>query len=371
MITEIKKKPTQSKIGLLDRYLHTRNLSEEICKPLEIEDYVVQPITDVSPPKWHLGHTTWFFETFILLNQKGYQPFHENFSFIFNSYYESVGKRVIRTNRGNLSRPTVHEIYEYRHYVDRQMVQFFREHPALDEQLKYVIEVGINHEQQHQELLITDIKYILGHNPLFPDYSKQDKLISPEIDSINFLEINGGLYFIGHNSDEFCYDNELGCHQVFVEDFEVADRVISNGEYLEFIKDGGYNNFNYWLSEGWDWVNKNQIKKPLYWHLIDGDWYEYTLAGLEKLKLDSPVTHISYFEADAFASWKGMRLPTEYEWEIACNLFKKKAKMHFFLKMAVFILHTKIRTRNLSGTFGNGLQALICLIHGLKRHRED
>ena len=308
--------------GLKERYGLARKRSEFICSPLAPEDHVVQPIVDVSPPKWHLGHTTWFFETFILQpHLPGYTVFNDHYSYVFNSYYESVGKRVIRTNRGNLTRPTTEEILTYRKYVDEHMSKYFDSQPELNEEVLPLIELGIQHEQQHQELLCYDIKYILGNNPLFPVY-KNEKLSSEghrhnlEAD---WLGMEAGLYTIGHQGDTFCFDNELGVHQVYLHAYQIMDRVVTNAEYLEFISSGGYTDFRFWLSEAWDWVNTNDIKSPLYWHFIDGMWYEYTLnGGLQLLDLQAPVTHISFYEADAYAKWKGMRLPTEFEWEVAC-----------------------------------------------------
>jgi len=337
LITEIPDTTSEKKSNLLNKYLYTRKLSEKICASLKTEDYVVQPITDVSPPKWHLGHTTWFFETFILLKEKNYRVFHEKYSFIFNSYYETVGQRVVRADRGNLSRPTVEEIYEYRRYVDKHIRELLDDRYDIDGELQYLLEVGINHEQQHQELLITDIKYILGHNPLYPEYSLCNGLSdSPETPEMKFIEIEGGVYQIGHSGNDFCYDNEVRNHKVHIDNFEIANRVISNREYLEFILDGGYEDFNHWLAEGWDWINGYQIKSPLYWQLIDGIWCEYTLKGLEELKMDAPVTHISFFEADAYATWKKMRLPTEFEWEAACKKIQPENNNVLFLESECF-----------------------------------
>ena len=301
-------------------YQDIRKRTEEICKPLKTEDYVVQPIVDVSPPKWHLGHTTWFFETFLLKPYlKGYKEFNKNYNYVFNSYYESVGARVIRTNRGNLSRPTVDEIYEYRRYVDTAMQELFNNYDLV-QQLHKLLELGFNHEQQHQELLMTDIKFILGHNPLFPAYSSETKESGPpeEKGSINIPE---GLYTIGFNGDGFCFDNELEQHKVFLHTFTISKRLVTNGEYLEFINDGGYKNFRYWHSEGWDWVKNQLSPAPLYWHLIDNEWCNYTLNGLKPIDQDAPLCHINFYEAHAFAEWKGKRLPTEFEWEIASDNF--------------------------------------------------
>ncbi|WGQ10448.1 ergothioneine biosynthesis protein EgtB [Pedobacter gandavensis] len=306
---------------LSEKYLKIRKHSEQICEPLETEDYVVQPIVDVSPPKWHLGHTTWFFETFILQPfSSGYEVYNDAYNYVFNSYYETIGNRVIRTDRGNLSRPGVKEIYQYRAYVDEAMLRLL-ENP-LTEEVEELLFLGFNHEQQHQELLLTDIKYILGNNPLFPAYH-------PEVKESNALQtktremigVAEGVYEIGYTGTSFCFDNELGLHKVYLQPFSISSNLVNNAEYLEFINSGGYQNFEYWHSEGWDWVNNNQVTAPMYWHLIEDQWYRYALSGLRPIDLQEPVTHISYYEAYAYASWAGLRLPTEFEWEVAAQAF--------------------------------------------------
>ena len=306
---------------LVEEYLQIRKYSEQICEPLQTEDYVVQPVVDVSPPKWHLGHTTWFFETFILKPfSVNYQVYNDEYNFVFNSYYETVGNRVIRTDRGNLSRPSVNEIYQYRAYVDEAMVKFLA--TMLTDEVKELLILGFNHEQQHQELLLTDIKYILGNNPLFPTYSRNQKeVLTVSETEPGFIKISEGIYEIGYNGKDFSFDNELNRHKVYLHDFSISKTLVNNAEFIEFISAGGYENFNFWHAEGWDWVKNNNINAPMYWHLIDGKWYNYTLAGLLPINLTAPVSHISYYEAYAFASWKGMRLPTEFEWEIAAEHF--------------------------------------------------
>lgn len=310
-----------SSIQLLEFFTETRAHSETICAPLQTEDYVVQPIVDVSPPKWHLGHTTWFFEEFILKpHKKGYRLFDEQFAYVFNSYYESVGARVVRTDRGNLSRPTVDQVYAYRKYVTEHLVDMLQE--PVSEEIESLIEIGIHHEKQHQELLLTDIKYILGNNPLQPVYTSHFKESHTHQEQKEWISINKGLYKIGHDSDSFCYDNELGIHQVYVEDYQISNQLVTNEEYLKFIEDDGYSKVLLWHAEGWDWVTREGINAPLYWYKKEGNWYNYTLAGVKPLDLSAPLAHISYYEAFAFAQWKKVRLPTEFEWEIAQSKFK-------------------------------------------------
>ncbi len=309
----------KNSMSFCKQYSATRALSVSICSELEKEDYVVQPIVDVSPPKWHLGHTTWFFETFILKPYCfGYQEYNPDFNYVFNSYYETLGTRVIRTDRGNLSRPTVDEVYRYRNYVDAAMEKFLAE-VNLEQSIQDIFILGINHEQQHQELLWYDIKYILGHNPLFPAYRKDAVDSNLKLNHVHgdWVDIPEGLYKIGHQSPGFSFDNEQQVHQVYIQHAAVRTQLVSNAEYLEFITAGGYSNFNYWHAEGWDWVKINQISAPLYWHFIDGEWFEYTLAGLKTLVSDAAVAHLSFYEAAAYAQWRGMRLPTEFEWEVA------------------------------------------------------
>lgn len=304
----------------LDLFLETRKDTASVCEPLEIEDYVVQPMADVSPPKWHLGHSTWFFEEFILKpHALGYRAFDTDFSFIFNSYYETVGKRVLRSDRGNLSRPSVEKIYAYRQYVTKAIKAFFEENQ--DKKLLSLLEIGIHHEKQHQELLLTDIKYILGNNPLLPSYSNYKKEQSIERGPHKWLSITEGVYLVGHDSHAFCYDNELGRHKVYLHPFKISNQLVTNAEYLEFMEAGGYGRFEFWHAEAWDWVQQHKITAPLYWHKVDGAWWNYTLNGFQEITPEAPVAHISYFEAFAYAQFKNCRLPTEFEWEVAQKHF--------------------------------------------------
>jgi len=308
-------------MDLADCYKKVRQRTDAICEPLQTEDYVVQPVVDVSPPKWHIGHTTWFFETFILKPYFAeYQEFDPNYNYVFNSYYETVGNRVIRTDRGNLSRPTVIDIKRYRKYVDDAMYNYLA-CGDISADVKELLILGFNHEEQHQELLLTDIKYILGNNPLFPAY-KHD-YVSPKADHADggFIRINEGVYEVGFKGEGFAFDNELNRHKVYLNEFEISPNLVTNAEYLEFIEAGGYHDFRHWHAAGWDWVNTNQVQAPMYWHNIDGKWHNYTYQGLQPLHLHDVATHMSYYEAYAYASWKGLRLPTEFEWEVAATQF--------------------------------------------------
>lgn len=305
-------------------YLSVRQYTEEICGPLEIEDYIPQPVVDVSPPKWNIAHTTWFFEEMILKQfAAGYKEFNPEFGFLFNSYYNSLGNRTVRDNRGDLSRPTVKEVYQYRKYVDEKMREFLRQ--DFSPEVSELVVLGLHHEQQHQELLISDLKFTFSCNPLFPVYNAKNIICEKgEIKSDlkdKYVSVEAGIYEIGFQGEGFHFDNELGRHKVYLHDFEISSELITNAEFSEFIEDGGYDNFRFWHAEGWDWVNQNQVKSPLYWHKKDGDQFHFTLSGLRKLNPKAPVCHVSFYEAAAFAEWKGARLPTEFEWETASDKF--------------------------------------------------
>lgn len=301
---------------LKEKYLEVRNRTEALCKPLQIEDYVPQPVAFASPPKWHLAHSTWFFEEMILKrNLDSYREFHPDFGFLFNSYYNTIGERTFRADRGNITRPGVSEVYAYRAYVDRGMTELLSK--EISNELRELIELGLNHEQQHQELLITDLKYTLGHNPIFPVYDESFNLLADSNASYGWLAMEEGVYEIGHDGDAFCFDNELNKHRVYLHEFEISHALVTNGEYMEFIEAGGYSRFDCWLDEGWSWLNENQITSPLYWHKINGKWHYFTLAGLKEVDPDAILGHVSYYEAQAYASWRGLRLPTEFEWEAA------------------------------------------------------
>lgn len=304
---------------LKERFLDLRQQTERICKSLKAEDVSIQPAEFVSPPKWHLAHTTWFFEQFVLTKyQPDYKVFHKDFGYYFNSYYNNVGDRVLRAERGLMTRPTLQEVLNYRTYVTEQLSEFIAK--GISKEVSDLIEIGLQHEQQHQELLIYDIKYIFGNQPSFPvlDYKIE---LQPESQAQEFIQIKEGIYEIGHRGNDFCFDNELGRHKVYLQDYKISNRLVSNSEYIQFIEAGGYRDFNLWHAEGWDFIQNNKITAPLYWHKVKNQWMQYTLNGFVEVKDNLPVNHITFYEAFAFAQWKKMRLPTEYEWEVASNQF--------------------------------------------------
>ncbi|WP_235298015.1 ergothioneine biosynthesis protein EgtB [Portibacter marinus] len=297
------------------QYQDVRQYTEHLCEPLQLEDYVPQPVIFASPPKWHLAHTTWFFEAFVLEpNLSNYKPFHKDFSFLFNSYYNAAGDRIFRADRGNITRPGVQEVYDYRAYVDKAMESLLK-----NDDYKALITLGLNHEQQHQELLITDLKHTLSGNPIFPVYNEQFSIINAINESSGKVEISEGVYDIGYQGEDFHYDNEKGVHKTYLHRCKLDNYLVTNADYLEFIKDGGYQTSNLWLDEGWAWVNENNIKAPLYWHKVDGVWQNYTLQGLKVVEPKQMLAHISLYEAAAFAEWQDRRLPTEFEWEVSAD----------------------------------------------------
>lgn len=305
--------------ALTQRYMDTRQRTELLCQPLQIEDYTPQSAIFSSPPKWHLAHVTWFFETLILKTYvPDYKIFDPEFGFLFNSYYNSIGPRIQRNHRGLLTRPSTEKIYEFRAYVDQAMLTLLES--GHNEAVAALTVLGINHEQQHQELLVTDIKYTLSLNPTSPKLYKKN-----HVDNFNttqgWTSIKEGIYTIGHSGNGFCYDNELGAHRVFLEPFEISNSLVTYGDYMAFMDDQGYKKPEYWLDDGWFWVNDTQTNHPLYWHFINGQWHHYTLSGLEPIDKNAILTHISFYEASAYALWKGLRLPTEFEWEVASSHF--------------------------------------------------
>lgn len=314
-------------------YQRVRAFSLKLIETLEPEDCVIQSMPDVSPIRWHLAHTTWFFETFILrqVNPSFVSP-NEQFEYLFNSYYNTVGKQFPRDRRGLLSRPTLAEVLSYRQAIDSEMQQFLEQSESSHawERVAATIQLGIQHEQQHQELMLTDIKHVFSCNPLLPAFQQTNPAISQfreESDiatsRLNFLPVCGGIHAIGHEGDGFCYDNETPRHQALIQDCELSDRLITNGEYLQFMLDGGYENPAYWLSSGWATVETQNWNSPLYWFQRDGEWFEFTLLGPKRLGLAQPVCHVSYFEADAYARWSNARLPTEMEWEVFASRYQE------------------------------------------------
>jgi len=305
------------------QYTCVRRVSCAICAPLAVEDYVVQSMPDVSPPKWHLAHTTWFFENFLLQPLlPGYQPFDASYGYLFNSYYETVGRFFPRQQRGLLARPTVEQVYRYREHVDRCMLQLIdaAAGPRRGEVTDRLV-LGLHHEQQHQELLVTDIKYNFALNPLRPAYRERrdEPAAARAARKRGWLNVPAGVYEIGHPGGGFAFDNESPRHRVHLDACRIADRPVTNGEYLEFMTAGGYREPSCWLSQGWQTVRERDWQAPLYWEQRDGSWWNMTLAGMRPVDPLEPVCHVSYFEADAYARWAEKRLPTEAEWEIAAR----------------------------------------------------
>ncbi len=304
---------------LIHRYLSVRRFTESLCEGLATEDFVVQSMEDVSPTKWHLAHTSWFFETFVLREHlAGYRPLDEQYAFLFNSYYVQAGERHCRAQRGYISRPTVEEVFRYREHVDEAVVQLL---DSADDQLRATLlplmEIGLNHEQQHQELMVTDLKHVFSVNPLRPVYRERPSAPAASASPLRWIAFPEGLHEIGHAGEAFAYDNEGPRHRRFVESFELASRPVTCGEYLEFMEDGGYRRPELWLSAGWATAQEHLWTEPFYWEQRDGRWWIFTLAGMRQVNLDEPVCHLSYFEAEAFARWAGARLPREDEWEVA------------------------------------------------------
>lgn len=303
--------------SLLERYQQVRRFSEQLCAPLHTDDYQIQSILETSPPKWHLAHVSWFFETFLLKpKQAAYQPYHPQFDVLFNSYYETVGEFHPRPKRGLLARPTVEEVYAYRHAVDEAMFGLIEQYQD-DPDIAAFIELGLNHEQQHQELLLMDIKHNFFTNPLKPAYRDDLQIKQGSTPVLSWFEQAEGVYECGHERGQgFAYDNESPRHKRYLHHVQLADRLVTNAEYLAFMQDGGYQKPALWLADGWYHIHHKQTQQPLYWQQIDGDWYEFTLGGLRLLNMDQPVCHINYYEADAYARWFGARLPTEFELEV-------------------------------------------------------
>ena len=309
--------------SLVSRYACVRRDTEALCQPLAIEDYGLQAMADASPPKWHLAHTTWFFETFLLKPfLQGYREYHPHYATLFNSYYQAFGPQHPRAERHLLSRPTVAEVFDYRRHVDEAM-QTLLNNPAHTNKVEIAqrTELGCHHEQQHQELILTDTKYNLSVNPLRPAYRADlPQASAPAYTETSGIEYPGGMHEIGHSGAGFTFDNETPRHRVYLKPFTLAPALVTNGAYLEFIAAGGYRNPEYWLADGWRMIQERGWQAPLYWEQRDDGWWHYTLSGMRKLSPEEPVCHVSYYEADAYARWAGKRLPREEEWEVVASL---------------------------------------------------
>jgi ergothioneine biosynthesis protein EgtB len=301
---------------LLRRYQEIRRTSVELSQPYSAEDQMLQSMPDASPVKWHLAHTTWFFETFILAAQvPGYKAFDPRYKHLFNSYYKQLGSHPFRGSRGLMSRPSLDEIHTYRSWVDREMERYL-DHAS--EESVALVELGLNHEQQHQELILTDIKHALWSMPLRPEVARKMHSVTAPV-PLEWIEVQGGIYKVGHSGEGFAFDNEGPRHEVLLQPFRIASRQVTNSEYLEFMQDNGYRRPELWLSDGWDAVCAQAWNSPLYWEQGDGARLEFTFAGLKEIDPAAPVCHLSYYEADAFARWRGARLPREEEWEVAVS----------------------------------------------------
>jgi ergothioneine biosynthesis protein EgtB len=319
---EMTARRSRERDDLATRYLGVRGASKRLCEGLSVEDHIVQSMPDVSPTKWHLAHTTWFFETFVLSRGPGVTPFHPAFHDLFNSYYLSVGKPFPRAQRGLLSRPSLDEVWAYREHVDAAVMDRLAR-GDLDAEGARILELGIEHEQQHQELILTDIKHVLWHNPLYPRYAGAEPVERASRDrcraSLRWHGLSPDIADLGHDGRGFCFDNELPRHRVLVPAYELASRLVTAGEYLAFMRDGGYRRPELWLSDGWDFCRREALSAPLYWLERDGAQLHFTLRGLEPIDEDEPVVHVSGYEADAYARWAGARLPREAELELAAR----------------------------------------------------
>lgn len=305
---------------LARRFRAVRNITARLCDPLSAEDCAAQSMADASPAKWHLAHTTWFLETFVIKpSLPNYKPHHPRFEVLFNSYYNAVGEQYSRPDRGLLTRPSFEEILEYRAVIETLVSELLNDPGRLSEEQMDVVELGLHHEQQHQELLLTDVKHLLSQNPLAPVYRPTKESPYLAIQSLAWHAERGGVVEVGHAGSSFGFDNEFPRHRVHLEPFELASRPIRNGEFIAFMEDGGYARPEFWLSEGWAQVQKAGWKAPLYWQYHDESWWHFTLSGLRPVRSEEPVAHVSLFEADAFARWAGCRLPTEPEWEHAAR----------------------------------------------------
>jgi len=315
--------------ALITQFKTVRKHTESLCEPLATDDYQIQSIVQTSPPKWHIAHVSWFFEAFVLPRfMPGYKAFHPKFDYLFNSYYYTHGEMHPRPKRGMLARPTVAEVYDYRAHVDQAVLALLESASVSEwDELAFRMTLGLNHEQQHQELLLMDIKHNFAVNPLKPAYRDDLAIPTGETRAMNWVEQAGGVYQIGDTGEGFAYDNEMPRHDVLIQDHRLADRFITNAEYLEFIQDGGYRNPALWLSDGWAMIQQQRCDSPLYWQHCGNHWQQFTLGGVRVLRPAEPVCHISFYEADAYARWAGKRLPSEAELELM--LARQPLEGHF------------------------------------------
>ena len=304
-------------------FAEVRSMTMSLTEPFSTEDQMLQSMPEASPVKWHLAHTTWFFETFILVPySRKYRPFHRIFQYLFNSYYKQLGGHPYRGARGLMSRPALEQVHAYRKHVDQSMMEFLQQPEA---EALNLVELGLNHEQQHQELILTDIKHALWSGPLRPDLIDQaEQGSSPKL---AWLDLEGAIYSIGNEGEGFAFDNESPRHEILLRPFQIASRLVTNGEYLEFMNDGGYSRPELWLSEGWDTVNAQNWNSPLYWDCQDGEWRQFVMNGMKRVNLAEPLCHVSFFEADAYARWAGARLPLESEWEVAATRYPARGTL--------------------------------------------
>jgi len=334
-----------------ERYEEVRAFTMSLCEGLHPEDMVVQSMPDVSPTKWHLAHTSWFFETFLLTpHLRGYRAFDPAYAYLFNSYYVQAGERHCRAQRGYISRPTVAEVIRYRAHVDEYMARLLADPAAERPAVRSLIELGLNHEQQHQELMLTDIKHVFSVNPLRPAYRARPLRPTATSAAAGWIAFAEGVHWIGWGDAAFAYDNEGPRHREYVNAFELSSRLVTNGEYLEFMNDGGYRRPELWLSLGWEAVKTNEWSEPFYWERRDDGFHCFTLAGMQPIDPHEPVTHLSYFEADAYARWAGARLPSEAEWEIAAQQVPLRGN---FVESGVLQPRAASRATGLQQLFGD------------------
>ncbi|MGH9528907.1 MAG: ergothioneine biosynthesis protein EgtB [Terriglobales bacterium] len=327
-ITNVQEDSTRTRArSLQQRFLGVREMSLKLTRPLSAEDQMLQSMPDASPTKWHLAHTTWFFETFILEpNVSGYEFFDPQFKMLFNSYYKQLGAHPNRGARGLMSRPSLEQVRAYRTHIDGAISDLLDQKVCSEEVLE-LIELGLNHEQQHQELILTDIKHALWSSPLRPQPVPDSKNLS-ETAPLTWIPIEGGIHSVGHEGDSFAFDNERPRHDVLLRPFRIASRAVTNAEYIEFMKDGGYRRPQLWLSDGWDAICANHWNSPLYWEQRDnGSWSNFVAPGMSLIGPSAPVCHVSYYEADAYARWSGARLPTEEEWEVTASRYPSQGTL--------------------------------------------